>query len=93
MLYFVVGHVGGCTNAAIATAASVAIKETVHMEQGRRTASMKASYDAVSRQQQQQQQAAQQAGAFEYAHLPGSSAATAAAAVEPPPPPSKSRKK
>lgn len=41
------GHVGAGSNAAIAAAASRAIGATLEMSQGRRTASLKASYEAV----------------------------------------------
>ncbi|KAK2187789.1 hypothetical protein NP493_154g03011 [Ridgeia piscesae] len=43
------GHMGAGSNAAIAAAASRAIGATLEMQQGRRTASLKASYEAVSR--------------------------------------------
>ena len=47
---YVSGHVGAGSNAAIAAAASRAIGATLEMQQGRRTASLKASYEAVQRQ-------------------------------------------
>jgi inhibitor of growth protein 3 len=43
------GQVGSGSNAAIAVAASRAIGATLEMQQGRRTASLKASYEAVSK--------------------------------------------
>lgn len=41
------GHIGAGGNA-IAAAASQAIAATQHMQQGRRTASLKASYEAIN---------------------------------------------
>ncbi|XP_041350155.1 inhibitor of growth protein 3-like [Gigantopelta aegis] len=43
------GHIGAGSNAAIAAAASQAIAATQQMQQGRRTPSMKASYDLMTR--------------------------------------------
>ncbi|XP_046339494.1 inhibitor of growth protein 3-like isoform X2 [Haliotis cracherodii] len=43
------GHIGAGSNAAIAAAASQAIAATQQMQQGRRTSSMKASYDLMGR--------------------------------------------
>ncbi|XP_050414546.1 inhibitor of growth protein 3 [Patella vulgata] len=45
------GHIGAGSNAAIAAAASQAIAATQQMQLGRRTSSMKASYDLMSRNQ------------------------------------------
>ena len=45
--YVYTGHVGAGSNAAIAAAASRAIGATLEMPQGRRTASLRASYEAV----------------------------------------------
>ncbi|ESO82547.1 hypothetical protein LOTGIDRAFT_197871 [Lottia gigantea] len=50
-LSYNLGHIGAGSNAAIAAAASQAIAETQQMQLGRRTSSMKASYDLMSRNQ------------------------------------------
>ena len=46
-LVFVLGHVGAGSNAAIAAAAARAIGATAEMSQGRRTSSLKNSYEAI----------------------------------------------
>ncbi|KAL8566258.1 hypothetical protein ACOMHN_046759 [Nucella lapillus] len=48
-LSYSLGHIGAGSNAAIAAAASQAIAATQQMQQGRRTSSMKASYEMMSR--------------------------------------------
>ncbi|KAK7499909.1 hypothetical protein BaRGS_00008757 [Batillaria attramentaria] len=48
-LSYSLGHIGAGSNAAIAAAASQAIAATQQMQQGRRTSSMKASYDLMSK--------------------------------------------
>ncbi|KAK7102868.1 inhibitor of growth protein 3-like [Littorina saxatilis] len=48
-LSYSLGHIGAGSNAAIAAAASQAIAATQQMQQGRRTSSMKASYEIMSK--------------------------------------------
>lgn len=48
-LSYNLGHIGAGSNAAIAAAASQAIAATQQMQQGRRTSSMKASYEIMSK--------------------------------------------
>ncbi|XP_064633598.1 inhibitor of growth protein 3-like [Lineus longissimus] len=71
-----VGQMGAGSNAAIAAAASQAIAATQQMQQGRRTASLKASYEAMSKSSN-----------FAQELLGGYAGAAAALNSEAPPPP------